>query len=130
MESSTTHNGWVTFAGIMFVVAGFANVIWGIGALANKDYLPESGLLFSTLTFWGWISLIWGVILLVGSYLLLTDSPNGRTLGIVLAVISAIFWFIALPVLPIWGLIAIIIDSLIIYGLASQPDALTDIRGR
>lgn len=126
MESSTTReSGWVTFAGIMFLVAGFANVIWGIGALADKEYLPEDGLLFSSLTFWGWISLIWGIVLLVGSYLVLTESPSGRTVGIALAVVSAIFWFIALPVLPIWGLVAIIIDSLIIYGLASQPGGVT-----
>lgn len=100
-------------------------MIWGIGALADKEYLPEDGLLFSSLTFWGWISLIWGIVLLVGSYLVLTESPSGRTVGIALAVVSAIFWFIALPVLPIWGLVAIIIDSLIIYGLASQPGGVT-----
>lgn len=122
MESSSLQrSGWVTFAGIMFVVAGFANIIWGIGALANKEYLPESGLLFSTLTFWGWIAIIWGALLLLGSYLVLMESPSGRSTGIVLAVVSAIFWLFALPVLPIFGLMAILVDSLIIYGL-SQPD--------
>jgi hypothetical protein len=121
MESSTTrHSGWVTFAGIMFVVAGFANIIWGIGALANKEYLPEQGLLFSTLTFWGWIAIIWGALLLLGSYLVLMESPNGRSVGIVLAVVSAVFWLFALPVLPIFGLTAILIDSLIIYGLSES----------
>ncbi|MGE5281847.1 MAG: hypothetical protein ACM3N0_05925 [Chloroflexota bacterium] len=122
MESSSLQrSGWVTFAGIMFVVAGFANIIWGIGALANKEYLPESGLLFSTLTFWGWIAIVWGALLLLGSYLVLMESPSGRSTGIVLAVVSAIFWLFALPVLPIFGLMAILVDSLIIYGL-SQPD--------
>jgi hypothetical protein len=38
----------------------------------------------------------------------------------VLAVVSAIFWLFALPVLPIFALVAILIDSLIIYGL-SEP---------
>jgi hypothetical protein len=122
MESSASQrSGWVTFAGIMFVVAGFANIIWGIGALADKEYLPEDGLLFSTLTFWGWIGLIWGALLLLGSYLVLMGSPSGRSTGIVLAVVSAVFWLFALPVLPIFGLTAILIDSLIIYGL-STPD--------
>jgi hypothetical protein len=121
MESSTArHSGWVTFAGIMFVVAGFANIIWGIGALADKQYLPEEGLLFSSLTFWGWIAIIWGALLLLGSYLVLMDSPSGRETGIVLAVASAIFWLFALPVLPIFALTAILIDSLIIYGLSES----------
>jgi len=122
MESSTgRQSGWVTFAGIMFVIAGFANLIWGIGALADKQYLPEDGLLFSSLTFWGWIAIIWGALLLLGSYLVLMESPSGRSTGLVLAVVSAIFWLFALPVLPIFGLTAILVDSLIIYGLA-QPD--------
>ena len=120
MESSTVRSsGWIAFAGIMFVVAGAANVIWGIGALAEKEYLPENGLLFSSLTLWGWIGIIWGALLLVGSYLILTGSPSGRSTGIVLAVVSAVFWLFALPVLPIFALTAILIDSLIIYGLTS-----------
>jgi hypothetical protein len=35
------------------------------------------------------------------------------------AVVSAIFWLFALPVLPIFALTAILIDSLIIYALSS-----------
>jgi hypothetical protein len=123
MESSTARSSnWLTFAGIMFLVAGFANLIWGIGALAEKSYLPEEGLLFSTLTFWGLISVIWGALLLAGAYLVLTGYPSGPTVGVALAVVSAVFWLIALPVLPQYGLVAIIINSLIIYGLAGQPD--------
>jgi hypothetical protein len=122
MEASPTrrHTGWVTFAGVMFVIAAAANIIWGIAALDEKEYLPESGLLFSSLTFWGWVAIIWGALLLLGSYLVLTDSPSGRGLGVVLATVSAVFWFFALPVLPIFALTAIIIDSLIIYGLVEH----------
>jgi len=118
---SSSASRWVTFAGFMFLIAGAANLIWGIGALADKEYLPEDGLLFSTLTFWGWIGVIWGAALLVGSYLLLSGAPSGRTVGLLMAVTSAIFWFFALPVLPIFALTAIIVDSLIIYGLTEEP---------
>lgn len=122
MEPSTARqSGWLRFAGIMFVVAGFANLIWGIGALAGKHYLPEENLLFSSLTLWGWIAIVWGTLLLLGSYLVLTVSPSGRGAGIVLAVVSAIFWLFALPVLPIFALTAILIDALIIYGLSESP---------
>jgi hypothetical protein len=113
-------SGWVAFAGLMFVIAGCANVIWGIGAIADKAYLSSDGLLFASLGFWGWVGLIWGLIVLYGAYLLLTGSASGRELGVVLAVISAVFWFIALPVLPIFGLTAIIVNALIIFGLTSS----------
>ena len=123
MESSASaarQSGWVTFAGIMFLVAGFANVIWGIGAIADKSYLSGEGLLFASLGFWGWVAVLWGALVLFGAYRLLTGSPSGREVGIILAVVSAIFWFIALPVLPIFGLTAILIDALIIFGLSSS----------
>jgi hypothetical protein len=120
MESSTARqSGWITFAGVMFLIAGCANVIWGIGAIADKSYLSGDGLLFASLGFWGWIAVLWGALVLFGSYLLLAGSPSGRGVGTVLAVVSAIFWFIALPVLPIFALTAILIDGLIIYGLSA-----------
>jgi hypothetical protein len=125
MEASTSsrHSGWVTFAGVLFIIAGVANLIWGIAALDNKEYLPESGLLFSTLTFWGWIAILWGIVVLIGSYLLISDSPSGPATGVVLATISAIFWLFALPVLPIFAMTIILIDALIIYGLVAHGES-------
>ena len=105
----------------MFIIAGAANLIWGIAALDSKEYLPESGLLFSTLTLWGWIAILWGIVVLIGSYLLLSDSPSGPGAGVILATVSAVFWLFALPVLPIFAMTVILIDALIIYGLL-QPD--------
>ncbi|MCB0866105.1 MAG: hypothetical protein KDB58_10355 [Solirubrobacterales bacterium] len=123
MEGSKTsgRSGWATFAGVMFIIAGAANLIWGIAALDSKEYLPESGLLFSTLTLWGWIAILWGIVVLIGSYLLLSDSPSGPGAGVILATVSAVFWLFALPVLPIFAMTVILIDALIIYGLL-QPD--------
>ena len=62
--------GWFTFAGVLFLIAGVANLLWGIGALDDASYLPEDGLLFSNLTFWGWVSIIWGAVSIVGGGLL------------------------------------------------------------
>jgi hypothetical protein len=125
MEASTRNSGagWLTFAGVMFIIAGAANIIWGIAALDGKEYLPESGLLFSTLTFWGWIAILWGIAVLAGSYLLLSRSPSGPAAGVVLATVSAIFWLFALPVLPIFAMTAILIDALIIYGLVHYGES-------
>lgn len=126
MESSATRpagSGWFDFAGVMFVIAGAANILWGIGALSDKEYLPEDGLLFSTLTLWGWLAIIWGVAGLITAYLVLSRATSGVILGVIVASISAIFWFFALPVLPIFALTVIAIDVLIIYGLTAHADA-------
>lgn len=126
MEASRpAGSGWFTFAGVLFLIAGAANLLWGIGALDDASYLPEDGLLFSNLTFWGWVSIIWGAISILGGVMLLTRSAVGAILGIVIATLSAFFWMFSLPVLPIWSLVVIGIDLLIIYGLSAHIDATT-----
>ena len=50
--------GWVIFAATYLALAGAANGIWGITALAKKEYFTEGGLVFSNLETWGWISLV------------------------------------------------------------------------
>ena len=126
MSATSTHRpagaGWFTFAGVMFILSGASNLLWGIGALDTKRYLPEDGLLFSNLTLWGWLSIIWAVLALIGAYLLLTRSPWSGGAGLVLATLSALFWLFALPVLPIWAIMVIAIDVLILYGLATHLD--------
>lgn len=119
-ERNGTGSGWITFAGVLFVIAGCGNLIWGIGALAKKEYLPANGVLFSTLQTWGWIAIIWGVVVLVGAMLVLGRMPSGPVVGIVLATISAVVWLFLLPVLPIFALTAILLDVLVIYGLAAH----------
>ena len=49
---------WLTFAGVYLMIAGALNLIWGITALAKKDYFHEEGLVFSSLQFWGWIAIL------------------------------------------------------------------------
>ena len=125
MSTTTSRHagtGWFTFAGIMFIISGMSNLLWGIGALDSKEYLPEGGLLFSNLSFWGWISILWAILALVGAFLLLTRNDWSAGYGLVMATVSVVFWLFALPVLPIWALMVIAIDVLIIYGLASHVD--------
>lgn len=115
-------NGWLTFAGIMFLIGGASNIIWGIAALDSKVYLNANGLLFSTFDTWGWVSIVWGAILLLASLGLFAQSPAAAMVAVGLATVSAVFWIFALPVLPIWALVMIGIDALIIYGLVGRQD--------
>ena len=93
-------SGWFTFAGAMFALAGASNLLWGIGALDKKSYLPEEGLLASNLSLWGWLSLIWAAMAFAGAFLLFTRNPWSAGVGIVLALLNATFWLFAIPVLP------------------------------
>ena len=116
--------GWFTFAGVMFLLAGASNLLWGIGALGDKKYLPKDGLIVHNLHLWGWLSLVWALMALAGAFLLLTRNPWSAGVGLVLASLNAVFWLFALPVLPIWSLVVITIDVLIIYHLAIHSDVV------
>jgi hypothetical protein len=117
-------SGWFTFGAVMFGLAGISNLLWGIGALDTKSYLPEEGLLASNLELWGWISIVWALLAITGSVLLFIRNPWSAGVAIVLATLNAAFWLFAIPVLPIWSLIVIAIDVLIIYGLSMHSDVV------
>ena len=54
-------SGWIGFAGVMLVLVGCFNIINGIAAISNSDYLVNQ-LLFANLDAWGWFFLLWGIL--------------------------------------------------------------------
>jgi hypothetical protein len=110
-------SGWWAFAGTMLAIVGGFNLIDGIAALAQKSYFNEAGLLYSNLKFWGWWLLIIGVIQLLTALLVFMRSEAGGIFGIFLAAVSAFFAFLAIGAYPLWAVIILVLDGLVIYGL-------------
>jgi hypothetical protein len=113
-----TTSGWVTLAGVVFLVGAFASFMWGLAALDAKPFLDETGLLYSTLETWGWIALGWSAIVAICGIMLLAGVRSAPAVGIVLAAISSLFWLFMLPVFPLYAMTVIFIDVLVMYGLA------------
>ena len=109
--------GWLVFASIMLVLAGIYNFIWGITALVKDEYLINQ-FLFANLTFWGWFWLIIGIVAMVAGFAVLNKAPWARWFGIIMASISAIGMFTVIWAYPIWSIVIITLDVLVIYGLA------------
>ena len=109
--------GWLVFASIMLVLAGVYNFIWGITALVKDEYLINQ-FLFANLTFWGWFWLIIGIVAMIAGFAVLNKAPWARWFGIIMASISAIGMFTVIWAYPIWSILIITLDVLIIYGLA------------
>lgn len=113
--------GWLVFASIMLVLGGAYNFIWGIGALV-KDDLFVTQLLFANLTFWGWVWLIVGIVEVCAGFAVLSRSQWGRFFGIIMAWLSAITAFFYIWAAPIWVMIVVVLDVLVIYGLSIYGD--------
>jgi len=62
-EESTTLSGWWVFAGVLLLVAGVLNIIYGIAAIGDSKFFTENATyIISGLHTWGWVMLIIGVL--------------------------------------------------------------------
>ncbi len=112
--------GWLVFAGVMFMAAAGFNAIWGISALVNDDYFAVDELLFGDLSMWGVLYLCFAALQLGTAFLILGRSSAGAVVGIGLALLHGFLVMLSIGAYPIWSIVLLAIDGLIIYGLAAQ----------
>jgi hypothetical protein len=109
--------GWITFAGIMLIVAGAIDFFNGIWALGASDTAFDTVFWDGNLDAWGWFYLILGIVLVVAGFGVFQRSPWAVTVGIIVASVAAIlnmFWVFAYPIA---SLVLIILNVLVIYAL-------------
>lgn len=116
--------GWAGFAGMMVLVAGTFNLIWGFVALVKDDYFVSDQLLMWNLNAWGAIHIVVGAVQLLTALLIFSGSGAGAVLGIIFAFFSAIGALLAIGAYPIWSIVILVVDGLIIYALTVYGDAL------
>jgi hypothetical protein len=120
MDDTAQGAGWLTFAGIMVLIAGILNAIWGIAAIDSANFFVEDQrFIFSDLNTWGWIILFIGVIQLFAAFSIWSGGQFGRWIGIIAASLSAIGALLSIPGYPFWSLAVFGLDLLIIYGLSA-----------
>lgn len=114
-------HGWVFFAGIIMILIGFFHAFEGlIGIFKDHYYLvTKNGLVISvSYTTWGWILLIFGVIVLLAGFGVMTGALWARIVGIIVAGISMIVNLAFFQALPLLAVVIIAMDVVIIYALA------------
>ena len=128
-QPSTMAVGFTAFAGVMLIVVGVFHAIAGFGAiLKDTVYVVSSDYVFSLdSTTWGWIHLLVGIVLVIAGFALFNGAVWARTLGILLAGISAIanFAFLLGWNQPLWSLLIIAIDVSIIWALTMHGRDIT-----
>jgi len=83
--------GSALFVGIMLLIIGTLNVIYGIAAVANSSfYVNNERFVFGSLHTWGWITIILGVIEFTAAFSLFAGNVYGRVVGIIAATLGAI----------------------------------------
>jgi hypothetical protein len=118
---ATRGEGWVLFAGVMIMIAGFLNTIYGIAAIDNSSFFTDEGryVIFDDLNTWGWFLLIIGVLQLFAAFSIWNRSPYGRVVGIATASFSALVILFTVNAYPFAAFMLFILDLLVIYGLVA-----------
>jgi hypothetical protein len=121
VEGGTGGLGWVVFGGIMIIIVGFLNMLYGIAAIDGaRFYADDARFIFGDLNTWGWVHLALGAIQFCSGFLILFGSNFGRWIGIFSASANAITQMVFIDAYPLLALSIIGIDILVIYGLAAH----------
>lgn len=112
-------SNWIAFAGVMMVILGSLDALWGLAAILNNEVVVVGGhgALIFDLTTWGWVQLILGVLVGLTGLGLLVGNAVARVLGISLLAINAILQIVWFSAAPLWAFLMIILDVVIIYQL-------------
>lgn len=115
-------SGWAVFAGVLFLLAGIFHIMWGIAAFTSDDTFKADELLFGDLSLWGVFYLVVGALQLLAAWLICTARRSGQIIGLVLAGLSAINAMFTFAAYPLWSATILVLDLLVIYGLAVHGD--------
>ena len=114
-------SGWVTFAGVIVLLAGVMNVIYGIAAIAESSfYAANTRFVFSELKTWGWIVTCLGVLQCLVALGIWARASWARWTGVAIAGLNAIAQLTFLPAYPWMTLAIFTLDVLVIYGLVAH----------
>jgi len=120
--------GWKVFAGIMILIVGVLNVFDGLVGLTQENYVKQftNGQLPVTnnIKTWSWVVLIIGVIMILAGFLIFSGNMFGRVVGILVASLNLLVQLAYLNHNTFWSFTMILIDILVIYGLAAHGGRL------
>ena len=132
--NSKSMAGWIGFAGIVMLIMGGIDFFQGLIALFDDEYfvVTSSGFLVVDLTGWGWIMLIWGVLLFFAGLGLIAGQGWARWFTIVVVSLNffAQLGFLGNSNYPLWALTALALNVVVLYALTvrwseSQADIAT-----
>ena len=111
--------GWLGFASFMLLFAGFFNIIEGVADRARQAVFIHSSGDVWVLNYnkWGWINIVVGVLLVIAALSLLKGGVFGRVFGSLVVVVSMLAAATSIPVYPIWSVLILVVDALILYSI-------------
>jgi hypothetical protein len=126
-QKSPVWSGWIAFAALMLLVIGAVNVLEGIMALMyrQRTVVVQDRLYVIDLTGWGIVILAFGAVLVCAGIGLLSGRTWARVTAIVLVVVHAIIQVGWLAAYPLWSLLMLALDIVVLYALTAGWQDMT-----
>jgi hypothetical protein len=114
--------GWIAFAGILMIIGGILQGFYGLVAILNDEWVvwANAGAAYLDISQWGWVHLVWGVVMVLAGLGVMSGNILARTLGVVLAAITAVVNFMFIPVYPLWSITVVVVAIVVIYALVAH----------
>jgi hypothetical protein len=125
-------SGWAVgfswFAGAIMVLIGGFHALTGLAVLFDDGFVRDTPNYAYDLdpTGYGWIHLILGIILVLAGFGIFSGAVWARTVGIILAMLSAFVSFLFIPSYPVWAVLIIALDIAVIWALAATGTEMAD----
>jgi hypothetical protein len=128
-RSGVVMAGTVVFAGALLLVVGLVNIFQGFIALFSDErlVLTRRNLIIVDVTGWGWFLTISGLLMLAVGAGLLVAQTWARIAAIVLVCLHAVTQIGWLGAYPVWSVLMIALDVLILFALTVK---WSDVRER
>lgn len=127
-RSSPWASGPILFAAAILVVVGVLQVFTGTAAVVHDKIYDGAPLYLYAfdLAVWGWAQLLTGILCVAAGYAALRGLKWARIVGSGLAWLSMLVHFMFIPHYPIWSIVVIALDVVVIWGLlvTYRSDAL------
>lgn len=129
MARATAWVGWIWFAAVLMMASGVLNFMTGLVAVIGDDnaYIDTGvSLLVFDVEGWGWAHLIFGIVIFLIGVFLAVGQTWARLLAVVLVTLNLITQFLWLPAYPVWSIIVIAIDVVVLWALIVHGDEVRD----
>jgi hypothetical protein len=116
-------SGWIIFAGVIMLVEGFLDAMWGLAAVINNEVVTvggRGGVVVWDISAWGWGHLILGTIVALTGLGLLAGQSWARWFGILFVSLDMLIQFGTFGLFPLWSITIIALDIIILYQLTAR----------
>jgi hypothetical protein len=124
-QGSAWANGIALLAAVAMLVAGGWVALVGFSALLGDALFARPGGYSYALDLsrWGWVLLLLGVLIAGAGIGVLQGGRWARVTGLVLALLSLVAAFLFVPYQPVWAVLVIVLDLLVVVALTAHRPA-------